>query len=106
MTNIMLKLKAEIVGGPPDAATIISVSDVEAVVPGGRSRPSNAAARIDAIKTPRVKIVKRGSQSFSSLAKRSAIEYDADNMLRLLNRAFPDGDIKSLDRLKIVTVDD
>ena len=63
-------------------------------------------AEIESIRTPRLKIVERKSQSFASLAKQSALEYDADNMLRLLNRAYPKGDIKSLDRLKIVTVDD
>jgi len=63
-------------------------------------------AQIDAIDPPRVQIINRSSQSFESLARQSAIEYDQENMLRLLNRAFPRGDIRNLDKLKIVTFDD
>ncbi len=63
-------------------------------------------AQIDAIKVPRLKIVRRNNQSFTSLARQSALEYEAENTLRLLNRAFPKGDIKTLDKLKTVTLDD
>jgi len=63
-------------------------------------------AQIDAIKVPRLKIVRRNSQSFENLAQQSALEYEAENTLRLLNRAFPKGDIKTFDRLKTITLDD
>ena len=63
-------------------------------------------AQIDAIRVPRLKIVKRNVQSFSALAKKSALEYEAENTLRLLNRAFPKGNIASFDRLKTITLDD
>jgi len=62
--------------------------------------------QIDSIKAPRLKIVKRNVQSFSALAQKSALEYEPENTLRLLNRSFPKGDIKSIDRLKTVTLDD
>ncbi|MBT8437413.1 MAG: M48 family metalloprotease [Gammaproteobacteria bacterium] len=63
-------------------------------------------AQIDAIKAPRLKIVQRNVQSFAALARQSALEYEAINTLRLLNRAFPSGDITALDRLKTITIDD
>ena len=63
-------------------------------------------AEADAVDAPRLKIVDRGRQSFSSLARQSAIEYDLENILRLLNRAFPDGDISAIERLKTVILDE
>jgi len=63
-------------------------------------------AQIDAIKAPRLKIVQRNVQSFEALASQSALEYEAVNTLRLLNRAFPKGDITALDKLKTITIDD
>ena len=63
-------------------------------------------AQIDAIKAPRLKIVKRNVQSFSVLAQESALEYEAENTLRLLNRAFPKGNIAGYDKLKTITLDD
>lgn len=63
-------------------------------------------AQIDAIKAPRLKIVKRNVQSFSVLAQKSALEYEAENTLRLLNRAFPKGSIASFDKLKTIELDD
>ena len=63
-------------------------------------------AQIDAIKAPRLKIVRRNVQSFEALAEQSALEYEAVNTLRLLNRAFPKGDIAALDKLKTITIDD
>ena len=63
-------------------------------------------AQVDAIKVPRLKIVRRDSQSFADLAQQSALEYEAENTLRLLNRAFPRGDITTFDRLKTITLDD
>ncbi|MDH3535655.1 MAG: M48 family metalloprotease [Gammaproteobacteria bacterium] len=62
-------------------------------------------AQVDALRAPRLHIVRRVSQSFATLARQSAIEYDAESILRLLNRAFPDGDITAIDMLKLVTVD-
>jgi predicted Zn-dependent protease len=62
--------------------------------------------QIDAIKVPRLQIIKRKIQSFEILAEQSAIEYEAVNILRLLNRAYPDGDISKIKKLKTVTFDD
>jgi predicted Zn-dependent protease len=63
-------------------------------------------AQIEAIKAPRLKIVKPNVQSFEVLARQSALEYEAVNTLRLLNRTFPKGNIATLDRLKTITIDD
>ncbi len=62
--------------------------------------------QVEAIGAPRIKIVTGNKQSFESLATKSALDYEAVNILRLLNRAFPAGDIKQIDRLKTVTFDD
>ncbi|NNE62872.1 MAG: M48 family metalloprotease, partial [Gammaproteobacteria bacterium] len=63
--------------------------------------------QVAGIKAPEISIIKAGAgDSFSSLAKQSAINYDAENILRLLNRAFPSGQIYTGESLKIVTVDD
>ncbi len=63
-------------------------------------------AQVEAIKVPRLHIVGRASHSFESLAEQSAIEYEAINILRLLNRSFPKGNIAKLGKLKTVTLDD
>ncbi len=63
-------------------------------------------AQIDAIKAPQLKVVKRNVQSFEELARQSALEYEAVNTLRLLNRAFPSGNITALDKVKTITLDD
>ncbi len=63
-------------------------------------------AQVDAIEAPRLHIVSRDSHSFDSLARQSAIEYDAESILRLLNRAFPSGDIRDVEKLKTVSFDD
>ena len=62
------------------------------------------AAQVAAIRAPRLQIIPRGTQSFESLALLSALEFDAINRLRLLNRSFPDGKISRLKRLKTVTL--
>ena len=62
--------------------------------------------QIDAIEILRLQIIKRKIKSFEILAEQSAIEYEAVNILRLLNRAFPDGDISKIENLKTVTFDD
>ena len=63
--------------------------------------------QVGEIRAARLHIVDRSnSDSFDSLALKSAIEYDAASILRLLNRAFPDGNITDLDKLKIVNFDD
>lgn len=64
------------------------------------------ADEVAAIKVPRLRVVPRTGQSFKSLAAESALEYDAVNRLRLLNRSFPSGNIKQLDQLKTVTLDE
>ena len=63
-------------------------------------------AQVAAIKAPRLRVIGRKAQTFDSLARHSAIEYDAENILRLLNRAFPNGDINTIGKLKTVTRDD
>jgi predicted Zn-dependent protease len=63
--------------------------------------------QIDEIQFPRLRIIKTGKvQSFTSLAEQSAIDYEAENILRLLNRAFPGGDINSIETLKTITLND
>ena len=62
--------------------------------------------QIDAIEVPRLQIVSRKEQSFETLAEQSAIEYEAVNILRLLNRAYPNGDITKIDKLKTIIFDD
>jgi predicted Zn-dependent protease len=62
------------------------------------------AAQVAAIKAPRLHIIARNTQSFESLAQQSALEYDAQNRLRLLNRSFPNGKISDIDQLKTVTL--
>jgi predicted Zn-dependent protease len=64
------------------------------------------AAQVAAIKAPRLHIIPRNTQSFESLAQQSALEYDALNRLRLLNRSFPNGKISNLDKLKTVDLDE
>ena len=61
--------------------------------------------QIATIEVPKLQIVSRKKQSFESLAEQSAIEYEAVNILRLLNRAYPDGDITEIKKLKTVTFD-
>jgi len=63
-------------------------------------------AQVAAIKARRLQIIPRNTQSFESLAQQSALEYDAQNRLRLLNRSFPNGKINNLDQLKTVTLDE
>ena len=67
-----------------------------------RLSPSEAGA----ITGPRLQIIERRTQTFSALAGDSAIDYEAESILRLLNRSFPDGDIGKRDRLKTVIFDD
>ena len=62
--------------------------------------------QIDAIEVPRLQIVNRKDQSFKTLAEQSAIEYDAESIIRLLNRAYPKGDITKIEKLKTVVFDD
>jgi len=59
-----------------------------------------------AIRAPRLQLISRGTQSFESLAQQSALEYEAVSILRLLNRSFPEGDIKSLTQVKTITIED
>jgi len=63
-------------------------------------------AQIDAIEVPRLQIVSSKFQSFETLAEQSAIEYEAVDILRLLNRAYPNGDIAKIKNLKTVAFDD
>ena len=55
------------------------------------------------IKFPVVKIIEAESgDNFASLATRSAIEQEAENILRLVNGAFPDGTIATSQKLKVI----
>lgn len=54
------------------------------------------ASQIAEIKAPEISIIRADAgHSFSSLARKSAINYDAESILRLLNRAFPSGELKT-----------
>jgi hypothetical protein len=55
---------------------------------------------------PRLQLAPRSNQSVASLAQQSALEPDAINRLRLLNRSFPDGKITRLNSLKTVALDE
>ncbi len=60
-------------------------------------------AQIEALKYPRLRIVDADTYpDFAALAGASSIGDDAEDKLRLLNRAFPAGDIGGLDRVKTV----
>ncbi len=60
-----------------------------------------------AIDSPTLRVVKAGkTDSFSALAQQSPISYDAESTLRLLNRAFPTGNITPKQSLKIIGLDD
>ena len=64
-------------------------------------------AEVAAIKPPRVRVVPSSSvPSFKALAGQSALEYDAESILRLLNRAFPKGKLKPGENLKTIVVDE
>jgi len=59
--------------------------------------------QIKSIKTPELKIIEaKVGDNFASLASRSSIISDAENTLRLLNRAFPDGTISASQKLKVI----
>lgn len=63
--------------------------------------------QIAEIKSPKLQIINaKSGDSFAALAKKSAINYDAESVLRLLNRAFPKGDITVGKPLKIITTDE
>ncbi len=64
-------------------------------------------AQIAEIKKPILQVIKaRAGDSFASLAKKSAISYDAESVLRLLNRSFPSGSISANQVLKVITVNE
>ncbi len=65
-----------------------------------------SAAQVAAIKPPRLRIIPHTNQTFGTLARDSALEYDAISLLRLLNRSFPSGKIGELNSIKTVTLDD
>jgi predicted Zn-dependent protease len=59
--------------------------------------------QIKSIKTPELKIIEaKAGDNFAALASQSSINGDAENTLRLLNRAFPDGTISASQKLKII----
>ncbi len=63
--------------------------------------------QIAAINSPTLKVIKAGkTDSFIALAQQSPINYDAESILRLLNRAFPTGKITPEQSLKIIGLDD
>ena len=62
---------------------------------------------IEAIKTPVLKAVRvNTTDSFTSLAKKSAIDKEAEDSLRLLNHAFPNGKLANHQKIKIITLED
>ncbi len=59
--------------------------------------------QIKNIKPPSLKIIEvKAGDKFASLANQSAIDRDAENILRLLNRAFPDGSITASQKIKVI----
>jgi len=63
--------------------------------------------QIENIKSQSLKIIEVvAGDKFTSLASKSAINIDAENILRLLNRAFPDGTINASQKLKTITLTD
>ena len=60
------------------------------------------AAQVAAIKAPRLQVMPRSTRSFESLTLLSALEFEASNCPRLLNRSFPVGKITRLNRLNTV----
>ena len=59
------------------------------------------------IKRPKITIINAGKgDTFGALAKKTALNYDAENILRLLNRAFPRGEVRVGQAVKIVTIDE
>lgn len=59
--------------------------------------------QIKNIKTPSLKIIEANAgDSFDTFAKKSTIDQDAENVLRLLNRAYPDGTVTASQKLKII----
>ncbi len=65
-----------------------------------------SAEKIENLPTPRLRLIKpAANQSFSNLAQQSALDYEAENLLRILNRAFPDGEITAIGTVKTILVD-
>jgi len=63
--------------------------------------------QIKDIRTPMLKIIEvKAGDKYSSLASQSAINHDAENILRLLNRAFPDRTISASQKLKVIVLAD
>ena len=59
--------------------------------------------QVNNIKFPVLKIIEaEPGDNFASLATRSAIENEAENILRLLNGAFPDGTVATSQKLKVI----
>ena len=59
--------------------------------------------QVNNIKFPVLKIIEAGpGDDFASLATRSAIDHEAENILRLLNGAFPDGTVVTSQKLKVI----
>jgi predicted Zn-dependent protease len=59
--------------------------------------------QVNNIKSPVLKIIEaEPGDNFASLATRSAIENEAENILRLLNGAFPDGSVATSQKLKVI----
>ncbi len=66
-----------------------------------------SSKQIAAIDSPIIRVIKADkADSFSVLARQSPVTYDAESILRLLNRAFPKGKITPNQPLKIVDLDD
>jgi predicted Zn-dependent protease len=62
-------------------------------------------SQIKNIKTPALHIIEaKAGDDFAALASQTSIDQDAENILRLLNRAFPDGTISASQKLKVITL--
>ncbi len=72
-----------------------------------RSYSRLSKEKIAEIKSPKLVIVKaKAGDSYTALAKKSPLSYDAENLLRLLNRAFPKGEIIAGQPIKVISVDE
>ncbi|MEM7563591.1 MAG: hypothetical protein AAF353_11160 [Pseudomonadota bacterium] len=64
-------------------------------------------AEAAAVTSPKISIVKPDeNMTFSDLAEQSPIDYEAENILRLINGSFPKGGVTDNKQIKTITLDD
>jgi len=93
-----------IIGTNTDAA--FKNTDAE-LIKINRSFSRLSKKQIADIKAPLLKLIKaKSGDTFSKLSAKSTIAYDGESILRLLNRAFPKGNIAPGQTLKIIAADE